>query len=121
LDNSNPELNHCFFTSHNLVLDKRLGSRDFAFGAVVIPSLPTRLTVPSLDKGGGRSQPSFVKTVIGTIHLWRPHRGEGVRRTHPVEGSAPCGRSHRKIRTHWRHPVFSCKEVGVFWTRISSL
>jgi len=27
-----------------------------------------------------------------------------------------------KIRVHWRYPVFfSCKEVGVFFTRISSL
>jgi len=25
------------------------------------------------------------------------------------------------IRTHWRHPVFSWKDVGVFWTRVLSL
>ena len=46
----------------------------------------------------------------------------------------PCGRGERgsspmwtstqkiKIRVHWRHTVyFSCKEVGVIFTRISSL
>src|SRR6218665_2067663 len=29
--------------------------------------------------------------------------------------------STQKIRAHIRHPVFSCKEVGISFTRISSL
>ena len=78
----------------------------------------------------------FVQTVnfclemsLGTIHLRRPHgRGRGVRLrwTHVdgVGGSSPMWMSTQKIkiRVHWRHPVFfSCKEVGVLYTRISSL
>ena len=47
--------------------------------------------------------------------------GVRLRLTHADGGgeSAPCGRPHRK-----REPtdvIFSCKEVGVFLTRISSL
>ena len=58
---------------------------------------------------------------LGAIYLWRPHGG----------GSDSCGwgasspmwtSTHKiKIRVHWRHSVFSCKEVGVFINRISSL
>jgi len=39
-------------------------------------------------------------------------------------GSRPMCTSTQKIkiRVHWHHPVFfSCKEVGVFFTQISSL
>jgi len=39
-------------------------------------------------------------------------------------GSSPMWTSTQKIkiRVHWHHPVFfSCKEVGLFFTRISSL
>jgi len=28
---------------------------------------------------------------------------------------------HTKSIAHWSHPVFSCKEVGVFFIKISSL
>jgi len=50
--------------------------------------------------------------------------GSGGRMRTRGGGSAQCGRPHRKIliRANLRHPVFfTCKEVGIFWTRISSL
>jgi len=53
---------------------------------------------------------------LGAIHLWRPHGGGG--------GSSPMWKSTQKIkiRVQWRHIVFfSCKEVGIFFTRILSL
>jgi len=72
---------------------------------------------------------------IASINNLRGHpfmastrRGEGVRLrwTHVDgwRGSSPMWTSTQKIkiRVHWRHPLFfSCKEVGVFFTRISSL
>ena len=53
--------------------------------------------------------------------------GEGVRLrwTHVDRGGggqAPCERLHRKLKLESTDPpFFSCKEVGVFFTRISSL
>ena len=60
---------------------------------------------------------------IGAIHLWRPHEGGGLRWTHVDggRGSSPMWTSTQKIkiRVHWRHTLFfSCKEVGVLFTRI---
>jgi len=65
-----------------------------------------------------------VDVVFGAIHLWLPHgegRGSG---SGGCMWSSPLWTSTQKIkiRVCWRHPVFfSCKEVGVFFTRISSL
>ena len=67
-----------------------------------------------------------------TLHYIRGHpfmtstrRGVRLRWTHVDggEGSSPMWTSTQKIkiRVHWCHTVFSCKEVGVFFARISSL
>jgi len=60
-----------------------------------------------------------------TIHLWCPHGGGRVRlRWMHADGERVNSMltSTQKIRAHWRHPVFfSCKEVGGFWTSISSI
>ena len=59
----------------------------------------------------------------GAIHLWCPHGGGGGQAQVDACGrgeGAPCGRPHRKL--NWRHTVFfSCKEVGVSFTKILSL
>src|SRR6218665_2235816 len=36
-------------------------------------------------------------------------------------GSSPCGRPHRKLKLESTDVILSCKEAGVFFTRISSL
>jgi len=66
---------------------------------------------------------------LGPIHLWRSHgegrgsggrmwTGEGVHRSSPMWTST----QKIKIRVHWCHTVFfSCKKVGIFFTKISSL
>jgi len=56
----------------------------------------------------------------------RRRRGVRLRWTHgDGEGVSSMWTSTQKIRAqshHWHHPVFfSCKEVGIFYTRISSL
>jgi len=59
--------------------------------------------------------------VVGTIHLSRPHGGGrelgsgGRMRTGGRVSST--WTSTQKIRPNW-HNVFSCKEAGVFCTRI---
>ena len=70
-------------------------------------------------------------TIISAVLnlLWgHPFMGEGVRlRWTHVDGGGGSSQMWTstqkiKIRVHWRHTVFfSCKEVGVFFTRISSL
>src|SRR6218665_574805 len=67
-------------------------------------------------------------TVRGHPFMTSTRRGEGVRLrwTHVDggRGSSPMWTSTQKIkiRVHLRHTVFlSCKEVGVFFNRISSL
>ena len=72
---------------------------------------------------------SCLALYVGAIHLWRPHGGGGggqaqVNACGRGRGSSPMLTSTQKIKisVHWRHIVFfSCKEVGVFFTRISSL
>ena|SRR6218665_2438322 len=77
---------------------------------------------------------SGLKHLPGNTMVWghpfmtSTRRGRGVRLrwTHVDggRGSSPMWTStHKlKIRVHWRHTVFfSCKEVGIFFTRISSL
>jgi len=78
-------------------------------------------------------QPSYHKLITGPpappiTTSTRRGSGEGVRpRWTHVDGereSSPMWTSTQKIkiRVHWRHPVFfSCKEVDIFFTRISSL
>ena len=64
----------------------------------------------------------------GAIHLWRPHGGKRCQAQVDACGRGEEGKrqvdilSHPHRKLHWRHPIFSsCKEVGVYWTRISSL
>jgi len=48
-------------------------------------------------------------------------RGRGGRAQVDESGRDWTSTQNIKIRAHWRHSVFSCKEVGVFVTRTSSL
>jgi len=58
---------------------------------------------------------------LGTIHLWSPRRGGSGPSRRMQAAVSSIWTSTQKIRAHIRHPVFSCKEVGISFTRISSL
>ena len=59
---------------------------------------------------------------LGSIHLWHPHGGGSRSGERMWMGGRELHVDvHRKIRAHWHHSVLSCKEVGVFCTRILSL
>ena len=71
---------------------------------------------------------SFSPSLRGHPFMTSTRRGRGLgsggRMWTGGGGPAPCcGCPHRKLKwVHWRHTVyFSCKEFGVFFTRISSL
>ena len=83
-------------------------------------------SLPRMCQHGDSRDSSKVILIFGVanINSIRGHPFMTYTRRDGGRGSSSMWTSTQKIkiRVHWRHPVFfSCKEVGVFFTRISSL